>query len=218
MAPWSFGRRARETNRFEIEAMPHLDAAYRFALSMTRDAAEADDLVQETFLKALRSFDTFTEGTNCKAWLFRIIRNTWINRLRSGSREVTSDEAMEAIQDASLAGWDDRAFYRTPDESAVLRATRDEIQSALQSLPPDFRQAVVLSDVEGMSYKEIADVMGTPIGTVMSRLYRGRRLMRRRLARALGLEEAGGDADAEAGGEVVPLFGVRAKGEAGHGL
>jgi RNA polymerase sigma-70 factor (ECF subfamily) len=216
MGSWTFGRRARERNRFDIEAMPHLDAAYRFALSMTRDAAEADDLVQETFLKALRSFDTFTEGTNCKAWLFRILRNTWINRLRSGSREVMTDEAMEAIQDASLAGWDDRAFYRTPHESSVLRATRDEILAALQSLPGDFRQAVVLSDVEGMSYKEIADVMGTPIGTVMSRLYRGRRLMRRRLAKSLGLEEAG--EDDEAGGEVLSLFGTRAKGEAGHGL
>ena len=123
---------------------------------------------------------------------------------------------MEAIQDASLVGWDDRAFYRTPDESAVLRATRDEILSALASLPPDFRQAVVMSDVEGMSYKEIADVMGTPIGTVMSRLYRGRRLMRRRLASALGLHEAG--QDDEAGGDVVPLFGDRIKREAGHGL
>ncbi len=216
MGTWSFGRRARQRNRFEIEAMPHLDAAYRFALSMTRDAVEADDLVQETFLKALRSFDTYQEGTNCKAWLFRILRNTWINRLRGGSREVMADDAMESIQDAALAGWDDRSFYRSPDEASLLRATRDEIQAALAALPPDFRQAVELSDVEGLSYKEIADVMGTPIGTVMSRLYRGRRLMRRRLSRTLGIEEPGGGV--EAGGEVVPLFGERIAGGANHGL
>ena len=215
MAPWSIGWRARERDRFEREAMPHLDAAYRFALSMTRDAAEADDLVQETYLKALRSFDSFQEGTNCKAWLFRILRNTWLNRLRGVSREVASDEAMEAVQDAALAGWDDRSYYRGPCEAAILRATRDEIEVALASLPSDFRQAVVLSDVEGFSYKEIADVMGTPIGTVMSRLYRGRRLMRRRLARALGIEEVGED---EAGGEVVSMFRDRGAGGTGHGL
>jgi RNA polymerase sigma-70 factor (ECF subfamily) len=215
MGPWSIRRSTRERDRFEREAMPHLDSAYRFALSMTRDAAEADDLVQESFLKALRSFDTFQEGTNCKAWLFRIVRNTWINHLRGSSRQVTADEAMEAIQDASMAGWDDRSFYRGPDEAVLLRATRDEIEAALQSLAPDFRQAVVLSDVEGLSYKEIADVMGTPIGTVMSRLYRGRRLMRKRLAKALGIEEA--VEGEEAGGQVVPLFGDRAK-ESGHGL
>lgn len=217
MGIWPIGRRARERDRFEREALPHMDAAYRFALSMTRDAAEADDLVQETFLKALKAFDSFEEGTNCKAWLFRILRNTWINRLRSGSREVASDDAMEAIQDAALAGWDDRSFYRSPDEASLLRATRDEIEGALQSLPPDFRQAVVLSDVEGLSYKEIADVMGTPIGTVMSRLYRGRRLMRRRLSRTLGLVGMV-DTEEPEGGEVLPLFGNPVRGESGHGL
>ena len=214
MGLWPIGGRAREATRVDREAMPHLDAAYRFALSMTRDAAEADDLVQETFLKALRSFESFQEGTNCKAWLFRILRNTWFNKLRNGAREVDSDDAMEAIQDAALAGWDDRAFYRAPDEASILRATRDELESALRSLPPDFREAVVMSDVEGLTYKEIADVMGTPIGTVMSRLYRGRRLMRRRLAKAMGIDEV----EEEAGGEVVQLFAARSKGEGGHGM
>lgn len=214
MGLWTAGTERRNRQRFEREALPHLDACYRFALSLTRDAAEADDLVQETLLKALRSFESYAEDTNCKAWLFRILRNTFLNRIRNDGREVGSDDALEAVQTAAMAGWDDRSFYRSPDENAILRATREEIEGALQSLPPDFRAAVVMSDVEGLSYKEIADVMGTPIGTVMSRLYRGRRLMRKRLSKSLGLEEPGEEAD---GGQVVPLF-AKGRGEAGHGL
>jgi RNA polymerase sigma-70 factor, ECF subfamily len=214
MGLWTTAGERRTRQRFEREALPHLDACYRFALSLTKDSAEADDLVQETMLKALRSFDSYAEDTNCKAWLFRILRNTFLNRIRGDGREIGSDDAMEAVQTATMAGWDDRSFYRAPDEAALLRATRDQIEAALQSLPPDFKAAVVMSDVEGLSYKEIADVMGTPIGTVMSRLYRGRRLMRKRLSKSLGLEEPGEEAD---GGRVVPLF-AKGRGEAGHGL
>ena len=177
MRLWS--RKTQE--RFEREALPHLDAVYRFAMALTRDPAEADDLVQETYLKALRAFDTFREGTNCKAWLFKILRNTLINRLRSDSRSVGLEAASNESYAASLLGWSERAYHARPDDAAILSATRDQLRAALDSLPEDFRTAVVLADVEGLSYKEIAEVMGTPIGTVMSRLFRARRLMRERL-------------------------------------
>lgn len=211
---WSFGKGKQARTRFEREAMPHLDAVYRFALSLTRDAAEADDLVQETYLKALRAFDGFEEGTNCKAWLFRILRNTFINRLRSGSREVGVEDAAELLQATSLVGWSERSFYRGPEANALLSATREQLEAALEALPTDFRTAVVLADVEGLSYKEIADIMNTPIGTVMSRLFRGRRLMRERLVKTLGVAPT----LAEDVGEVVNLFGTRRSGEDGHGL
>jgi len=203
---WPFSKTGSRKSRFEREAIPHMDAVYRFALSLTRDAAEADDLVQETFLKAFKAFDSFQEGTNCKAWLFRILRNTRINRIRSAGREVVGDDAAELIEATTLVGWSERSFYRGPEAAAQLAATRDQLQEALAALPSDFRTAVMLADVEGMAYQEIADVMGTPIGTVMSRLFRGRRLMRERLRDRLG-----SDVSVEAGGEVVPLFG-RAQG------
>ena len=201
MRLWPFGKKKTDATRFEREALPHLDAIYRFARSLARDPAEADDLVQETFLKAFTAFDSFSEGTNCKAWLFRILRNTFINRARSAGREVGLDEAPDSIRMNTLVGWSERAYYRGPEAAASLAATRDQLQAALESLPPDFRNAVVLSDVEGLSYKEISEVMGTPIGTVMSRLFRGRRLMRERLTGVVG---AGSDFEGE--GEVVPLF------------
>ena len=198
---WPFGRTSPAKTRFEREALPHLDAAYRFAMSLCHDPAEADDLVQETFLKALRAFDTFEEGTNCKAWLFRILRNTRINRVRTGSREVAMDDAADMLHATTLVGWSERAFYRGPESAAALAATREELERALQELPRDFREAVVMADVEGLSYKEIAEVMGTPIGTVMSRLFRGRRAMRERLRGVTG-----GSLSLEGGGDVVALF------------
>lgn len=210
---WPFSKAGSAKNRFEREAMPHMDAVYRFALSLTRDAAEADDLVQETFLKAFKAFDSFQEGTNCKAWLFRILRNTRINKIRSAGREIGVDDAAELIEATTLVGWSERAFYRGPEAAAVLAATRDQLEEALSSLPSDFRQAVVLADVEGLAYQEIADVMGTPIGTVMSRLYRGRRLMRERLKDRLGP-----GVTVEEGGSVVPLFGRAQGAESNHEL
>jgi RNA polymerase sigma-70 factor (ECF subfamily) len=200
--------------------MPHLDAVYRFALSLTRDGAEADDLVQETYLKALRSFDSFQEGTNCKAWLFRILRNTFINRLRSGRHEIQVEDVMDVASSHVSFGWGERSFNMDPESAALLAATRDELEKALEALPSDFRSVVILADVEGLAYKEIADVMGTPIGTVMSRLYRGRRLMRESLCRNLA-PEAASDVRGNGirgGADVVPLFGERPAGESGHGM
>jgi len=215
VAFWAFGRTRQARTRFEREALPQVDAVYRFALSLTRDPAEADDLVQETLLKALRAFDSFEEGTNCKAWLFKIVRNTWINKLRSGNREIGVDDVAELAQATTLVGWSERSFYRGPEAEAMLRSTRDQLEAALQALPPDFRAAVVMADVEGLSYKEIAEVMNTPIGTVMSRLFRGRRLMRESLAGKLGPGALDGESE---GADVVNLFAARRDGEAGHEL
>ncbi len=207
MRLWS--RRHNGQDRFEREALPHLDAVYRFARSLARDEAEADDLVQETYLKALAAFDSFQEGTNCKAWLFRILRNTFINRIRAGGREVGVEDARELLQSTSLQAWSSRAFYRGPEANAVLGATRERIEEALRALPRDYRTVVVLADVEELSYREIAEVMGTPIGTVMSRLFRARRLLRERLAQTTDLSLDNG--------EVVPLRPRPAR-EDGNGL
>jgi RNA polymerase sigma-70 factor (ECF subfamily) len=209
---WPLGRKRETRLRFDREALPHLDAVYRFALSLTHDAAEADDLVQETYLKALRAFESFEEGTHCKAWLFKILRNTHINRIRSRSREVDLDDRMEAVHAASLAGWSERAYPTEPEAAAILAATRDQLAKALAELPADFRTALVLADVEGLAYKEVADIMGTPIGTVMSRLFRGRRMMRERLGKVLFV-----DRGLAAEGDVVPLFPRRRDGD-GHGV
>ncbi len=213
---WPFDASDRR-RRFEREALPHLDACYRFALALARDHAEADDLVQETMIRAYRAFDSYAEGTRCKAWLFRILKNVFLNRRRADGREVDLEESLGAIQDL---GWEDRPFYRSPEDAAILAATRDRIQEALQRMPRDFREAVVLADVEGLSYQEIAEVMGTPIGTVMSRIHRGRRMLRALLSESLGLgqeaqrETTGETADPESG-RVIPWVASR---EGGHGL
>jgi len=204
---WSRRKAARD--RFEREALPHLDAVYRFARSLTHDEAEADDLVQETYLKALAAFETFEEGTNCKAWLFRILRNTFINRVRAGAKEVAVEDARELLQASSLQAWSSRAFYRGPEVNAMLSATQDRLLQALAALPRDFRTVVVLADVEELSYREIAEVMGTPIGTVMSRLFRARRLLRDTLQNGVDLPVENG--------EVIPLR-LRPSEEDSHGL
>lgn len=214
MAFWSSDKARRTRSRFEREAMPHLDAAYRFARSLTRDVAEADDLVQETFVKALAAFDTYEDGTNCKAWLFRILRNTFINQVRARRHEVVVDEVPAGI--GGLSSWADAPAFRDPEAAALLAATREQVEAALDALPPDFRAAVVLSDVEGLTYKEIADVMGTPIGTVMSRLYRGRRLMREHLVRQERRPEA--PPNAKGGGRLLSLVDPRRAGGGQDGM
>lgn len=190
-------RKKSKHERFEREALPHLDSVYRFARTLARDEAEADDLVQETYLKALAAFDSFREGTNCKAWLFRILRNTFINRVRQASREVEVEEAKELLDSTAIEPWSSRAFYRGPEANVVLMFARERIEEALNSLPCDYKTVVVLADVEDLSYKEIAEVMGCPIGTVMSRLFRARRMLRQRLEefRDVALEV----------GDIVPL-------------
>jgi RNA polymerase sigma-70 factor (ECF subfamily) len=171
------------SDEFEAEALRHLDALYRTALRMTRSEADAEDLVQETFIRAFRFRDQFTLGTNMKAWLFRILTNTFINtyRRKTAQPEVTD---LEGIDEFSLYRRmaDDRAASSSPDpEAELLKGVVDtEVTDALQELPEKFRTTVLL-DVEGFSYKEIAEMLGIPIGTVMSRLHRGRKFLQKRL-------------------------------------
>lgn len=171
------------SDEFEAEALRHLDALYRTALRMTRSEADAEDLVQETYIRAFRFRDQFTLGTNMKAWLFRILTNTFINtyRRRTAQPEVTD---LDGIDEFSLYRRmaDDRAASTSPDpEAELLNSVVDtEVTDALEALPEKFRTTVLL-DVEGFSYKEIAEMLAIPIGTVMSRLHRGRKFLQKRL-------------------------------------
>jgi RNA polymerase sigma-70 factor (ECF subfamily) len=167
---------------FEREALKHLDALYGAALRLTRSASDAEDLVQDAFVKAYRFYDRFEPGTNMKAWLFRILTNTFINKYRRSTRErkVLEGREAEPVGDGVMS----RAAMRTltdPISEAHRRIITAESQEALDSLPEDYRVMIVLADVEELSYKEIAAIVGCPIGTVMSRLHRARKKMQRRL-------------------------------------
>lgn len=169
--------------RFEEEALAHLDQLYGAALRMTHNRADAEDLVQETFAKAYAKFDQFTPGTNLKAWLYRILTNTWINTYRRAQRRPQESDG-EQVEDWQLA----RAAEHTSQglksaEVEALEAMPDDVVTqALADLKEEFRMAVYLADVEGFAYKEIAEIMRTPVGTVMSRINRGRTQLRRQLA------------------------------------
>jgi RNA polymerase sigma-70 factor (ECF subfamily) len=164
---------------FEADALAYLDQLYGTALRMTRSPADAEDLVQDTYAKAFAAFRSYEQGTNLRAWLFRILRNTFINNYRKAQRQPSSGPS-EELTDGQLLDLEQRTSggVRSAENEALERLGDDEIAAAMATIPEDFRTAVYLADVEGFSYKEIADIMETPVGTVMSRVHRGRKALR----------------------------------------
>ncbi|WP_175548715.1 sigma-70 family RNA polymerase sigma factor [Mangrovactinospora gilvigrisea] len=174
---------AQTTARFERDALPHLDKLYAAALRMSGNPADAEDLVQDTFVRAFRSFHQYRDGTNLRAWLYRILTNTWINTYHKRRREPLRVDAGE-VEDwqyaraASVHYLGGIGGLRSAEDEALDRLPDSAVRDALASLREDFRVTVYLADVEGFSYQEIADVTGVPRGTVMSRLFRARRRLR----------------------------------------
>jgi RNA polymerase sigma-70 factor, ECF subfamily len=172
-----------DRQRFQRDALPMLDSLYAGALRMTRNPADAEDLVQETMLRAYRSFDRFEPGTNLKAWLFRIMTNAYINTYRKRQREprkVSQDDIEDFDLYQELKNHDP-AFSATPETIVLDNLLDSDIIQAIDDLPDQFRMAVLLSDLEGFSYAEMAEIMDVPMGTVMSRLHRGRKALQKRL-------------------------------------
>ena len=161
--------------------MPHMSALYSFALRLTRDADDAADLVQDTYLKAFRFFDKFERGTNCKAWLFRILKNSYINTFRKSSKAPDTVE-YDVIEDFYETIRDSSIETSVVEEQVFHNALDDEVAQAVAALPEEFRTVVILCDIEGFTYEEIAEFIDCPIGTVRSRLHRARKLLAAQLA------------------------------------
>jgi RNA polymerase sigma-70 factor (ECF subfamily) len=169
--------------RFQEEAFVYLNELYGAALRLTRNPGDADDLVQETFMKAYSSFHQYKTGTNCRAWLYRIMMNTFINRYRrkTKEREILKKKEKGIIPN-EFVSWEQHERHSNPELCAGRNTLSKKVRGAIDSLPTEFRTVVVLADLNGFAYKDIAQIMDTPIGTVMSRLFRGRKLLRRKLA------------------------------------
>ena len=167
---------------FESAALPFLDPLYNMAYRLTRNAEDAQDLVQETYLKGYRHYDKFQEGTNLKAWLFRIMKNTFINGYRKRQNQPPQS-AFSEIEDSFESMVSDEAAQRPkdPEEMALEDVLDEDVQEALDALSEDYRMVILLVDLEGFSYKETAEILDVPVGTVMSRLYRGRRKLEQTL-------------------------------------
>ncbi len=167
---------------FQSEAMPHMNALFAAALRLTRNESDAEDLVQETFFKAYRAWEQFESGTNCKAWLFRIQTNTFINKYR---RKVKEREILEGNERIAAEHYfvhpQSKNHTLNPEKHITDQFMSDEVVKALAEVPTDFRTVVMLADVEGFAYKDVADMVGIPVGTVMSRLFRGRRILQEHL-------------------------------------
>jgi len=169
---------------FTTDAMQYAPQLFATALRMTRNRADAEDLVQETFLKGWRAFDSYQQGTNLRAWLFRIMTNTFINKYNSQQRrpqETELDEVEELYLFRRMGAFDQSKMTHSAEDQMLELFTDDEVKNAIEELPETFRIPVLLSDVEGFSYKEIAEMLEVPIGTVMSRLHRGRKAMQKML-------------------------------------
>jgi RNA polymerase sigma-70 factor, ECF subfamily len=199
---WFESPKSELREEFEANVYSYLDALYSHALHLTRSASDAEDLVQETCLKAFRSYDQFERGTNFRAWLFRIQFNTFVNRYRRATREHAINESLswEPSGDAVMGRGAMQALV-DPDSEALRPVLAKEIENAMDTLPEDYRLIILLADVEELSYKEIAQVLGCPIGTVMSRLHRARRMLQKELvqyAEELGIldhKESEGEAN-----------------------
>lgn len=173
-----------DPSNFAADAMPYMDALYGAAMRMTRSPADAEDLVQETFLRAYRGYERFEEGTNLKAWLYRILTNTYINSYRAKQRRPQESDLGE-VEDLylyrRLGGVETSELGRSAEDQLMDLLTDGEVKAAIEALPENFRLPVLMADVEGFSYKEIAEILDVPIGTVMSRLHRGRKALQKSL-------------------------------------
>jgi len=199
---------------FQEIALPHADSLYNFAFRMTRNRRDTEDLVQDTFMRAFRFFHRFEPGTNIRAWLFRILKNTFINDYRKVQR--TPDQVdwaqVEDFYD-SVTPDDLRKRHKNPEELLLERSVDGRVEEAVAALPPEYRAVVLLNFMEDMSYKEIAETLEIPMGTVMSRLHRGRKILQEKLhdyaVSTKRLPSRGKDREATTGGRVVPMDSYR---------